>query len=215
MEQILNACVSGNYIMANEIRNRLVQGENIPVTINFIVNGTTLPDFCYLMYQRQGDTSPYIVSLDKTVEGDFTKLAYSPSLHFCAKAGTVAIQLIACDIEDPREVADSDEDKFVKLTEIATIEIAKSLVDPEEPEPIESIFTEYLSQFESLLAQTQEAEENAKGYANEAKGYAEDAEQALSGLDARVEVLEGKVENLETPAEITDAEIDDIFNVEA
>lgn len=208
MEQILKACVSGNHIMTNEIKTAFVRGENIPATINFIIHDNSLPEFCYLMYQRPGDTAPYIVSLTKTVEGEFTKLAYSPTVHFCAKAGEVAIQLVACDIEDPSEVADSDESGLVKLTEIAIIEIADSLVDPDDPEPLESIFTEYLTQFENLLAQTQESERKAEGYANDAKGYAEQAEQALSGLTERVGVLE-------IPAEITNAEIDDIFNTEA
>lgn len=208
MERILNACVSGNYIMTNEIRNAFVRGENVPATIDFIIHDNSLPEYCYLMYQRKGDKSPYIVSLTKTVEGEFTKLAYSPTVHFCAKAGVVAIQLVACEIEDPSEVADSDESALVKLTEIATVEIADSLVDPENPKPLESIFTEYLTQFEDLLAQTQDSEGKAEGYANDAKGYAEQAEQALSGLTERVALLE-------IPAEITNSEIDDIFNTEA
>lgn len=201
MEQILNACVSGNHIMTNEIKTAFVRGENIPAKVNFIIHDNDLPEFCYLMYQREGDKAPYIVSLEKTEDGEFTKLAYSPTVHFCAKAGEVAIQLVACDIEDPSEVADSDESGLVKLTEISTIEVADSLVDPENPEPLDSIFTEYLTQFEDLLAQT-------KGYADDAKGYAEQAEQALSGLTERVVVLE-------IPAEITNTEIDDIFNTEA
>ena len=67
MEQILKACVSGNHIMTNEIKTAFVRGENIPATINFIIHDNSLPEFCYLMYQRPGDTAPYIVSLTKRI----------------------------------------------------------------------------------------------------------------------------------------------------
>ena len=191
------ACVNGNYIMTNHIRNILVQGENVPCTITFVIPRTDLPSFCYLMYQRVGDTAPYIISVERVQTDVATELSFQPSTHFCAKAGAVAIQLIACEIDNPHDVADGDEDNIVKLTEIASINVAESMVDPLNPEPLESIFIEYLTQFESLLAQTQEAERGAEQARDEAV-------QALSGLTQRVG-------DLETPAEISDGEIDDIF----
>ena len=208
------ACVNGKYIMTNQIRNILVQGENVPCTITFVIPRIDLPSFCYLMYQRVGDTAPYIISVERVQTDVATELSFQPSTHFCAKAGAVAIQLIACEIDDPQEVADGDEDNIVKLTEIASINVAESMVNPDQPEPLESIFTEYLTQFESLLSQAQEAAGDAQTYAQQAEQAKQDAIDALAGLTQRVGTLEGKVTNLETPVEITNAEIDGIFESE-
>lgn len=199
--------VSGKSILATRISELFVKGENIPERVVFQINGQT-PEFCYLMYKRAGDTSPFIITLEKTFEDGVTSLEWKPSLHFCAKQGMVEIQLIACDIADPSEV---EGEEVVQLTKIATVQIAEAFVDPENPEPLDSIFTEYLTRFEGLLGDTEQARDDAKGYADDAKRYAEEAEQALSSLEERVTVLEGKVENLEDPATITDEEIDDIF----
>ena len=189
------ACVNGNYIMTNQIRDILVQGETAPCSITFKVQKANLPEFCFLLYQRAGDPSPFIIPLDKLETESETELTFTPSTHFCAVAGAVAIELIACDTESPQE-----ESAVVKLTEIATINVAPSMHDPQDPQPTEDIFTAYLTQFESLLAQTQEAERGAEQARDEAV-------QALSGLTQRVG-------DLETPAEISDGEIDDIFESE-
>lgn len=206
--------VSGKSILATRISELFVKGENIPERVVFQINGQT-PEFCYLMYKRIGDASPYIITLEKSYAEGVTNLLWKPSIHFCAKQGAVEIQLIACDISDPSAV---EGEEVVRLTKIATVEIADAFVDPDNPEPLDSIFTEYLTRFEGLLGDTEEARDEAKGYADDAKEsaddakeYAEQAEEALSSLEERVTILEGKVEELETPAVITDEEIDDIF----
>ena len=199
--------VSGKSILATRISELFVKGENIPERVVFQINGQT-PEFCYLMYKRIGDVSPYIITLEKSYAEGVTSLLWKPSIHFCAKQGTVEIQLIACDISDPSAV---EGEEVVRLTKIATVEIADAFVDPENPEPLDSMFTEYLTRFEGLLEDTEDARDEAKGYADDAKGYAEQAEQALSSVEERVTILEGKVEELETPAVITDEDIDDIF----
>ena len=213
--------VSGKCILSTRISNLFVMGENIPEKIVFQIKGET-PEHCYLMYQRVGDNAPFIISVTKTFEDGITSLEWNPTLHFCAKQGIVKMQIIACDIADPSEVT---EDEVVQLTKIASVEIADALVNPDDPEPMESIFTEYLEQFEGLLSDTEDVRDDAKGYADDSKGYADDAkgyaddakgyaqeaEQALSSLDGRVTVLEGKVADLEVPAVITNSEIDDIF----
>lgn len=199
--------VSGKSILATRISELFVKGENIPERVVFQINGQT-PEFCYLMYKRIGDASPYIITLEKSYAEGVTNLLWKPSIHFCAKQGAVEIQLIACDISDPSAV---EGEEVVRLTKIATVEIADAFVDPDNPEPLDSIFTEYLTRFEGLLGDTEDARDEAKGYADDAKGYAEQAEQALSSLEERVTILEGKVEELETPAVITDEDIDDIF----
>lgn len=192
--------VSGKSILATRISELFVKGENIPERVVFQFNGQT-PEFCYLMYKRSGDASPYIITLEKSYAEGVTNLEWKPSIHFCAKQGMVGIQLIACDISDPSAV---EGEEVVRLTKIATVEIANAFVDPENPEPLDSIFTEYLTRFEGLLEDTEEARD-------EAKEYAEQAEEALSSLGERVTILEGKVDGLETPAAITNEEIDDIF----
>jgi hypothetical protein len=199
--------VSGKCILATRISSLFVMGENIPERVIFQIQAE-VPQYCYLMYKRTGDSVPFIISLDKTFEDGVTSLEWKPTLHFCAKKGIVRMQIVACDIPDPSEVT---EDDVVQLTKIASVDIAESFVDPENPEPMESIFTEYLSQFEDLLDETKQARDDAKDYAdkakdyaNDAKGYAHDAEQALSSLTARVN-------DLEIPAIITNEEIDDIF----
>lgn len=199
--------VSGKSILATRISELFVKGENIPERVVFQINGQT-PEFCYLMYKRIGDASPYIITLEKSHAEGVTNLEWKPSIHFCAKQGTVEIQLIACDISDPSEV---EGEEVVRLTKIATVEIADAFVDPDNPEPLDSIFTEYLTRFEGLLEDTEDARDEAKESADDAKEYAEQAEEALSSLEERVTILEGKVEELETPAVITDEEIDDIF----
>lgn len=199
--------VSGKSILATRISELFVKGENIPERVVFQINGQT-PEFCYLMYKRIGDASPYIITLEKSYAEGVTSLLWKPSIHFCAKQGTVEIQLIACDISDPSAV---EGEEVVRLTKIATVEIAEAFVDPDNPEPLDSIFTEYLTRFEGLLGDTEDARDEAKGYADDAKGYAEQAEQALSSVEERVTILEGKVEELETPAVITDEDIDNIF----
>lgn len=197
------ALVSGNYIMTDQIRNALVMGENLPCTFAFYIKGTQLPSFCYLLYQRPGDKAPFIVPVLKTVTEWYTKLTYAPTLHFCEKAGEVAIQLIACEISDPEEVGEDDEN-VVKLTEVAIVNVSGSLVDPDNPQPLESIFTEYLTKYETLLAETKQQANRAGRYAQEAGQAKDDAIAALSGLTQRVGALE-------TPVEISDSEIDDIF----
>ena len=199
--------VSGKCILSTRISNLFVMGENLPEKVVFQIKGET-PEHCYLMYQRSGDKAPFIISVTRTFEDGITSLEWNPTLHFCAKQGIVKMQIIACDIADPAEVT---EDEVVQLTKIASVEIANALVNPDDPEPMESIFTEYLSQFESLLSDAEDARDDAKGYAddakdyaNDAKGYAHDAEQALSSLTERVTALE-------IPAVITNSEIDDIF----
>lgn len=195
-----NAQVCGNYIMTSHIRNVLVKGENVPVTFKFVLDRTDLPDYCYLMYQRAGDNAPTIVSLEKVVTSSQTELNFEPTLHFCAVAGEVKIQLLVCEIDIDNA---SDED-MVNLTEIATVNVADALVDPVEPTPIESIFTEYLTQFEQL-------KEDAEQSASDAEEYAQDAHDALSGLEKRVGDAENAITDLQTPAEIQQYEIDAIF----
>ena len=206
--------VSGKCILSTRISNLFVMGENIPEKVVFQIKGET-PEYCYLMYKRAGDNAPFIVNVTKTFEDGVTNLEWKPTLHFCAKQGIVELQIVACDIADPSEVS---ADEVVQLTKIASVEIADSFVDPDNPEPMESIFTEYLTQFEALLSDTEDVRDEAKGYADDSKGYADDAkgyaeqvEQALIPLTERVTVLEGKVADLEIPAVITNNDIDDIF----
>ena len=86
--------ISGKSILATRISELFVKGENIPERVVFQINGQT-PEFCYLMYKRIGDASPYIITLEKSYAEGVTSLLWKPSIHFCAKQGAVEIQLIA------------------------------------------------------------------------------------------------------------------------
>ena len=162
--RVINAKINlNNIIDTTYIGNVLVRGENKPITVNF-VSLDVFPANCYLMYQRPGDAAPYIVALQRLEVPTGTSLTYVPTIHFCAKAGSVKIQIIACDI-DPEQAT---EDDVVKLTEIAAVNVADSMSDPLDPEPLDSIFTTYLSQFESLKEQATEEAGKAREYAIEA-----------------------------------------------
>ena len=126
------ARITENKIDTTYISNVLVRGENKSLTIGFDFY-RPIPDRCFLMYQREGDEAPYIVEVEKVSQiGIRTELRYKPSIHFCAKAGEVRIQLVSCDV-DPSEAT---EEQVVDLTEVASIFIADSMTDPEDPEVV-------------------------------------------------------------------------------